>query len=217
MGRPRISGTLAAWAGTGGRPGLLWVLWARPCSLRWQAAPECFSSWPSLQGKLLYCHPPPGMDAKLFQQGLEQLHPSKEAAAQRNGQQLPGRGPKAKQMEDPMDLAFFHQVRQGEASGGQWSWSCSSLKWWWGVHPRTEQLSGFGALQMARTTDVPGAPHLPALMGFKTDSVQKGEGRVAGLTQMNLLPWHLPSYVLPSPYPGPPLLPLSREHSSPQH
>ncbi|XP_070801469.1 large subunit GTPase 1 homolog isoform X1 [Pituophis catenifer annectens] len=61
-------------------------------------------------GKLLYCHPPPGTDAKLFQQGLEQLHPSKGAAAQRHGQQqLPGRGPKAKQTEDPMDLAFFHQ------------------------------------------------------------------------------------------------------------
>lgn len=118
MGRPRISGTLAAWAGTGGRSGLLWVLWPQPCSPRWQAAPECFFSWPSLQGKLLYCHPPPGTDAKLFQRGLEQLHPSKGAAAQRNGQQLPGRGPKAKQMEDPMDLAFFHQVRQGEASGG---------------------------------------------------------------------------------------------------
>uniref|UniRef100_A0A8C6XFA4 Large subunit GTPase 1 homolog n=1 Tax=Naja naja TaxID=35670 RepID=A0A8C6XFA4_NAJNA len=62
-------------------------------------------------GKLLYCHPPPGMDAKLFQRGLERLRPSKgaAAAAQHNGEQPPGKGPKAKQAENPVDLAFFHQ------------------------------------------------------------------------------------------------------------
>ncbi|KAL7991180.1 hypothetical protein Chor_012835 [Crotalus horridus] len=62
-------------------------------------------------GKLLYCHPPPGVDAKLFQSGLERLRPSKGAApaAQHNGQQPSGRGPRAKQTENPVDLAFFHQ------------------------------------------------------------------------------------------------------------
>ncbi|XP_029140831.1 large subunit GTPase 1 homolog [Protobothrops mucrosquamatus] len=64
-------------------------------------------------GKLLYCHPPPGVDAKLFQSGLERLRPSQGAAAaatmQHNGQQPSGRGPRAKQTENPVDLAFFHQ------------------------------------------------------------------------------------------------------------
>ncbi|KAM3834194.1 large subunit GTPase 1 homolog isoform 1-T1 [Vipera latastei] len=63
-------------------------------------------------GKLLYCHPPPGVDAKLFQAGLERLRPSKgaaAAAAQCNGQPPSGRDPRAKQMENPVDLAFFHQ------------------------------------------------------------------------------------------------------------
>uniref|UniRef100_A0A8C5SV51 Large subunit GTPase 1 homolog n=1 Tax=Laticauda laticaudata TaxID=8630 RepID=A0A8C5SV51_LATLA len=68
-----------------------------------------------VKGKLLYCHPPPGTDAKLFQRGLERLHPSKgaaaaaAAAAQCNGEQPPGRGAKAKQAENPVDVAFFHQ------------------------------------------------------------------------------------------------------------
>ncbi|XP_070610364.1 LOW QUALITY PROTEIN: large subunit GTPase 1 homolog [Erythrolamprus reginae] len=62
-------------------------------------------------GKLLYCHPPPGMEAGLFQRGLERLRPGKGAAtAQWNGEQPPpGRGPKAKQAQNPVDQAFFHQ------------------------------------------------------------------------------------------------------------
>ncbi|XP_013932008.1 PREDICTED: large subunit GTPase 1 homolog isoform X2 [Thamnophis sirtalis] len=60
-------------------------------------------------GKLLYCHPPPGTDAKLFQRGLERLRASKGAAVQRDGEPPPGRGPRAKQVENPVDLAFFHQ------------------------------------------------------------------------------------------------------------
>ncbi|XP_026542989.1 large subunit GTPase 1 homolog [Notechis scutatus] len=63
-----------------------------------------------VKGKLLYCHPPPGTDAQLFQRGLQRLHPSKGgAAAQRNGEQPPGRGAKAKQAENPVDAAFFRQ------------------------------------------------------------------------------------------------------------
>ncbi|XP_032081214.1 large subunit GTPase 1 homolog isoform X2 [Thamnophis elegans] len=60
-------------------------------------------------GKLLYCHPPPGTDAKLFQRGLERLRAGKGAAVQSDGEQPPGRGPRAKQVENPVDLAFFHQ------------------------------------------------------------------------------------------------------------
>uniref|UniRef100_A0A670ZU06 Large subunit GTPase 1 homolog n=1 Tax=Pseudonaja textilis TaxID=8673 RepID=A0A670ZU06_PSETE len=64
-----------------------------------------------VKGKLLYCHPPPGTDAELFQRGLQRLRPSKAAAAatQRNGEQPPGRGAKAKQVENPVDAAFFRQ------------------------------------------------------------------------------------------------------------
>ncbi|XP_025032079.1 large subunit GTPase 1 homolog [Python bivittatus] len=63
-------------------------------------------------GKLLYCHPPPGMDPRTFQLGLERLRPGKAAAAaaaQRNEEQQSGRGPKAKQIDNAVDLAFFHQ------------------------------------------------------------------------------------------------------------
>ncbi|XP_063162273.1 large subunit GTPase 1 homolog [Candoia aspera] len=61
-------------------------------------------------GKLLYCHPPPGMDPQHFQLGLERLYSSKgAAAAARNEEQWPGRDPKARQIDSTVDLAFFHQ------------------------------------------------------------------------------------------------------------
>lgn len=97
------------------------------------------------------------MDAKLFQSGLERLRPSKgaAAAAQRNGQQPSGRGPRAKQTENPVDVAFFHQVRQGEALvlvlplraavGG-------------GASPNRAAVSEPWMLLQTAGADVPGAP-----------------------------------------------------------
>ncbi|XP_061493634.1 large subunit GTPase 1 homolog isoform X2 [Rhineura floridana] len=60
-----------------------------------------------VSGKLLYCHPPPGIDPTDFQLCHERSAPSK--AAERNAERQPGRTPRAKQIENVVDSAFFHQ------------------------------------------------------------------------------------------------------------
>ncbi|XP_062987774.1 large subunit GTPase 1 homolog [Elgaria multicarinata webbii] len=58
-------------------------------------------------GKLLYCHPPPGLDPQDFQLWCERRVPS--GSAQCRAETQPGRNPKIKQLENPVDGAFFHQ------------------------------------------------------------------------------------------------------------
>ncbi|XP_044539060.1 large subunit GTPase 1 homolog [Gracilinanus agilis] len=63
-----------------------------------------------VKGKLLFCHPPPGIAAEDFQQQHRPRRPSRgrpEAAAEAR---RPERGPhKARQIENVVDRAFFHQ------------------------------------------------------------------------------------------------------------
>ncbi|XP_076974035.1 large subunit GTPase 1 homolog isoform X2 [Tamandua tetradactyla] len=59
------------------------------------------------QGKLLYCHPPPGTDPVTFQHQHQQLLENKM-----NGNEIkvqPGRSKRAKQIENAVDRSFFHQ------------------------------------------------------------------------------------------------------------
>uniref|UniRef100_A0A670IEV2 Large subunit GTPase 1 homolog n=1 Tax=Podarcis muralis TaxID=64176 RepID=A0A670IEV2_PODMU len=61
-----------------------------------------------VSGKLLYCHPPPGTDPQDFQLRHERC-PLQSKAGQREAGGLPGRSPRAKQIENVVDSAFFHQ------------------------------------------------------------------------------------------------------------
>ncbi|XP_042314501.1 large subunit GTPase 1 homolog [Sceloporus undulatus] len=60
-----------------------------------------------VSGKLLYCHPPPGLEAQEFQlwhrTGTPHKAPPLDAGTQ------PGRNRKTKQIENVVDTAFFHQ------------------------------------------------------------------------------------------------------------
>uniref|UniRef100_A0A8C6MRC0 Large subunit GTPase 1 homolog n=1 Tax=Mus spicilegus TaxID=10103 RepID=A0A8C6MRC0_MUSSI len=58
-------------------------------------------------GKLLYCHPPPGRDPVAFQHQHQQLLESKVKGGELRLQ--PGKGRKAKQIENVVDKTFFHQ------------------------------------------------------------------------------------------------------------
>ncbi|XP_053168237.1 large subunit GTPase 1 homolog [Hemicordylus capensis] len=60
-----------------------------------------------VSGKLLYCHPPPGLDATAFQRCPKGMAPRR--APGHDADVLPGRNPKAKQIENLVDKAFFHQ------------------------------------------------------------------------------------------------------------
>lgn len=60
-----------------------------------------------VKGKLLYCHPPPGRDPVTFQNQHQQLLENKTKAEEIRLQ--PGRNQKAKQIENGVDKAFFHQ------------------------------------------------------------------------------------------------------------
>ncbi|XP_052596490.1 large subunit GTPase 1 homolog [Peromyscus californicus insignis] len=60
-----------------------------------------------VKGKLLYCHPPPGRDPVAFQNQHQQLLEIKTKAEEIRLQ--PGRNKKAKQIENGVDKAFFHQ------------------------------------------------------------------------------------------------------------
>ncbi|XP_060130220.1 large subunit GTPase 1 homolog [Zootoca vivipara] len=61
-----------------------------------------------VSGKLLYCHPPPGTDPQDFQLRHERC-PLQSKAGQHEAGGLPGRTPRAKQIENVVDSAFFHQ------------------------------------------------------------------------------------------------------------
>lgn len=72
----------------------------------------------SLQGKLLYCHPPPGTQAKDFQpQHKKFLNEDSESS------DLPAAAnkPKVKRIENVVDKNFFHQVRKQLLPAGQLS------------------------------------------------------------------------------------------------
>ncbi|NP_001403960.1 large subunit GTPase 1 homolog isoform 5 [Mus musculus] len=60
-----------------------------------------------IDGKLLYCHPPPGKDPVAFQHQHQQLLESKVKGGELRLQ--PGKGRKAKQIENVVDKTFFHQ------------------------------------------------------------------------------------------------------------
>lgn len=62
----------------------------------------------SLQGKLLYCHPPPGTDPVLFQHQHQRLLEARTNAVEMKMQ--PGGKKTAKQIENVVDKTFFHQV-----------------------------------------------------------------------------------------------------------
>lgn len=60
-----------------------------------------------VNGKLLYCHPPPGRDPMIFQYQHQRLLENK-----RNGGEIkiqPAGNKKAKQIENVVDKTFFHQ------------------------------------------------------------------------------------------------------------
>lgn len=62
----------------------------------------------SLQGKLLYCHPPPGRDPMTFQYQHQRLLENRWNGG---GMKLQSGGnKKAKQIENIVDKTFFHQV-----------------------------------------------------------------------------------------------------------
>ncbi|XP_028016533.2 large subunit GTPase 1 homolog isoform X2 [Eptesicus fuscus] len=60
-----------------------------------------------VNGKLLYCHPPPGRDPLTFQYQHQRLLENKWNGGEMKIQ--PGRNKKAKQIENVVDKAFFHQ------------------------------------------------------------------------------------------------------------
>uniref|UniRef100_A0A8D1GNS9 Large subunit GTPase 1 homolog n=1 Tax=Sus scrofa TaxID=9823 RepID=A0A8D1GNS9_PIG len=64
-----------------------------------------------VNGKLLYCHPPPGRDPVTFQHQYQRLLENKT-----NGGEVkmpPGRNKKANQIENVVDKTFFHQATAG--------------------------------------------------------------------------------------------------------
>lgn len=60
-----------------------------------------------VSGKLLYCHPPPGIDPDDFQHQHRRCPESRTVQA--NGQVKPEKNTKAKQIENVVDKTFFHQ------------------------------------------------------------------------------------------------------------
>ncbi|NXX87001.1 LSG1 GTPase, partial [Urocolius indicus] len=60
-----------------------------------------------VSGKLLYCHPPPGIDPTGFQHQHQRC--PERRAVQANGQVKPEKNTKAKQIENVVDKTFFHQ------------------------------------------------------------------------------------------------------------
>ncbi|NXG12344.1 LSG1 GTPase, partial [Sakesphorus luctuosus] len=60
-----------------------------------------------VSGKLLYCHPPPGIDPSDFQHQHQRCLESRTVQA--NGQVKPEKNTKAKQIENVVDKTFFHQ------------------------------------------------------------------------------------------------------------
>ncbi|NXO09897.1 LSG1 GTPase, partial [Oriolus oriolus] len=60
-----------------------------------------------VSGKLLYCHPPPGIDPKDFQHQHQRCTESRTVQA--TGQVKPEKNTKAKQIENVVDKTFFHQ------------------------------------------------------------------------------------------------------------
>ncbi|XP_045439813.1 large subunit GTPase 1 homolog isoform X4 [Pipistrellus kuhlii] len=60
-----------------------------------------------VNGKLLYCHPPPGRDPLTFQYQHQRLLENKWNGGEMKTQ--PSRNKKAKQIENVVDKAFFHQ------------------------------------------------------------------------------------------------------------
>ncbi|KAM6257024.1 large subunit GTPase 1 homolog [Porphyrio hochstetteri] len=60
-----------------------------------------------VSGKLLYCHPPPGIDANDFQHQHQRC--PENGTLQAGGQVKPEKNTKAKQIENVVDKTFFHQ------------------------------------------------------------------------------------------------------------
>uniref|UniRef100_A0A8C3KG58 Large subunit GTPase 1 homolog n=1 Tax=Calidris pygmaea TaxID=425635 RepID=A0A8C3KG58_9CHAR len=60
-----------------------------------------------VSGKLLYCHPPPGIDPNDFQHQHQRCPESRTMQA--SGQVKPEKNTKAKQIENVVDKTFFHQ------------------------------------------------------------------------------------------------------------
>ncbi|NWY31500.1 LSG1 GTPase, partial [Pheucticus melanocephalus] len=60
-----------------------------------------------VNGKLLYCHPPPGIDPNDFQHQHQRCPDS--TTVQATGQVKPEKNTKAKQIENVVDKTFFHQ------------------------------------------------------------------------------------------------------------
>ncbi|NXK92821.1 LSG1 GTPase, partial [Formicarius rufipectus] len=60
-----------------------------------------------VNGKLLYCHPPPGINPKDFQHQHQRC--MKIRTVQATGQVKPEKNTKAKQIENVVDKSFFHQ------------------------------------------------------------------------------------------------------------
>ncbi|XP_038002256.1 large subunit GTPase 1 homolog isoform X1 [Motacilla alba alba] len=60
-----------------------------------------------VSGKLLYCHPPPGIDPNDFQHQHQRCPDS--TTVQATGQMKPEKNTKAKQIENVVDKTFFHQ------------------------------------------------------------------------------------------------------------
>ncbi|NXL90026.1 LSG1 GTPase, partial [Alectura lathami] len=60
-----------------------------------------------VNGKLLYCHPPPGIDPDDFQHQHERCPENRTVQA--GGRERPERNTKAKQIENVVDKTFFHQ------------------------------------------------------------------------------------------------------------
>ncbi|XP_029471651.1 large subunit GTPase 1 homolog isoform X1 [Rhinatrema bivittatum] len=60
-----------------------------------------------VNGKLLYCHPPPVIDPSSFQSQYEKFKSCR--VAQNSRASVPGREQKVKQIENLVDKAFFHQ------------------------------------------------------------------------------------------------------------
>uniref|UniRef100_A0A8D1DCI1 Large subunit GTPase 1 homolog n=1 Tax=Sus scrofa TaxID=9823 RepID=A0A8D1DCI1_PIG len=64
-----------------------------------------------VNGKLLYCHPPPGRDPVTFQHQYQRLLENKTNGGEEK--MPPGRNKKANQIENVVDKTFFHQATAG--------------------------------------------------------------------------------------------------------
>ncbi|XP_028925476.1 large subunit GTPase 1 homolog isoform X1 [Ornithorhynchus anatinus] len=62
-----------------------------------------------VSGKLLYCHPPPGIDPVDFQPQHQHIRLAKNRSRQGQVEMQPERNQKAKQIENVVDRTFFHQ------------------------------------------------------------------------------------------------------------